>query len=59
MILLDVLPSRTYFVNFFTELGLTPHIIFNSPSVARMRRMFGQGFSVPSTRTGLGVLLPR
>jgi hypothetical protein len=50
MILLDVLPSRTYYVSYFTELGLSPNIIFNSPSVERMRRMSGQGFSVPSAR---------
>nr|WP_279653235.1 LysR family transcriptional regulator [Pseudomonas morbosilactucae] len=44
MILLDVLPSRTYFVRIFTELGLTPNIVFSSPSIEMVRGMVGQGF---------------
>ena len=44
MILLDVLPSRTYFVSIFTELGLTPNIVFSSPSIEMVRGMVGQGF---------------
>ncbi|MDZ3992773.1 LysR family transcriptional regulator [Pseudomonas sp. Teo4] len=44
MILLDVLPSRTYFVSLFHELGLTPNIVFGSPSIEMVRGMVGQGF---------------
>ncbi|MCU1716158.1 LysR family transcriptional regulator [Pseudomonas sp. 5P_3.1_Bac2] len=52
MILLDVLPSRTYFVSIFEELGLTPNIIFSSPSIEMVRGMVGQGF-------GFSVLVTR
>ena len=44
MILLDVQPSRTYFVSLFEELGLTPQIAFSSPSIEMVRGMVGQGF---------------
>jgi DNA-binding transcriptional LysR family regulator len=44
MILLDVLPSRTYFVSIFEELGLSPNIAFSSPSIEMVRGMVGQGF---------------
>ena len=44
MILLDVQPSRTYFVRIFEELGLNPHIAFSSPSIEMVRGMVGQGF---------------
>ncbi len=44
MILLDVQPSRTYFVSLFDELGLTPRIAFSSPSIEMVRGMVGQGF---------------
>lgn len=44
MILLDVQPSRTYFVSIFEELGLTPNIVFSSPSIEMVRGMVGQGF---------------
>ncbi|WP_017938609.1 LysR family transcriptional regulator [Zestomonas thermotolerans] len=44
MILLDVLPSRTYFVSIFEELGLQPNIVFGSPSIEMVRGMVGQGF---------------
>lgn len=44
MILLDVVPSRTYFVSVFEELGLTPNIAFSSPSIEMVRGMVGQGF---------------
>lgn len=44
MILLDVQPSRTYFVSLFHDLGLTPHIAFASPSIEMVRGMVGQGF---------------
>lgn len=52
MILLDVLPSRTYFVSIFEELGLTPNIAFSSPSIEMVRGMVGQGF-------GFSVLVTR
>ncbi|AZF16553.1 LysR substrate-binding domain-containing protein [Pseudomonas sp. R3-18-08] len=44
MILLDVLPSRTYFVSIFDERGLTPNIVFSSPSIEMVRGMVGRGF---------------
>jgi len=44
MILLDTMPSRTYFVSIFTERGLTPHITFSSPSIEMVRGMVAQGF---------------
>ena len=44
MILLDVQPSRTYFVSLFEELGLSPRIEFSSPSIEMVRGMVGQGF---------------
>ena len=44
MILLDVLPSRTYFVSIFEERGLTPNIVFSSPSIEMVRGMVGRGF---------------
>ena len=52
MILLDVLPSRTYFVSIFEELGLHPNIVFSSPSIEMVRGMVGQGF-------GFSVLVTR
>ena len=47
MILLDVQPSRTYFVSLFEELGLTPNIAFSSPSIEMVRGMVGQGSASP------------
>lgn len=44
MILLDTLPSRTYFVSIFTERELSPHITFSSPSIEMVRGMVAQGF---------------
>ncbi|MBH3431190.1 LysR family transcriptional regulator [Pseudomonas alkylphenolica] len=52
MILLDVQPSRTYFVSIFEELGLSPNIVFSSPSIEMVRGMVGQGF-------GFAVLVTR
>lgn len=52
MILLDVLPSRNYFVSIFEELGLSPNIVFSSPSIEMVRGMVGQGF-------GFSVLVTR
>lgn len=44
MILLDTMPSRSYFVSIFTERGLNPHITFSSPSIEMVRGMVAQGF---------------
>ncbi|MGE4592115.1 LysR family transcriptional regulator [Alcaligenes sp.] len=44
MILLDIQPSRTYFVSLFQDLGLTPNIVFGSPSIEMVRGMVAQGF---------------
>jgi len=44
MVLLDVLPSRNYFVSIFEERGLTPNIQFSSPSIEMVRGMVGRGF---------------
>ncbi|WP_241646715.1 LysR family transcriptional regulator [Rosenbergiella metrosideri] len=44
MILLDVIPSRHYFVSLFTQAGLEPNILFSSPSIEMVRGMVGQGF---------------
>ena len=57
LVLLDVLPSRTYFVSVFEELGLTPNIAFSSPSIEMVRGMVGQnfGFSILVTRPQSGV----
>ena len=52
MILLDVQPSRTYFVSIFEEMGLTQNIVFSSPSIEMVRGMVGQGF-------GFSVLVTR
>lgn len=52
MILLDVQPSASYFVNLFTEAGIVPNIVFSSPSIEMVRGMVGQGF-------GFAVLVTR
>ena len=44
MVLLDVLPSRNYFVSIFEERGLKPNIQFSSPSIEMVRGMVGHGF---------------
>jgi len=44
MILLDVPPSSRYFVSVFEQAGLTPNIVFASPSIEMVRGMVGQGF---------------
>lgn len=44
MILLDVLPSRKYFIQVFEALGLSPNIAFSSPSIEMVRGMVGHGF---------------
>lgn len=41
MILLNVLPSRKYFVSLFTKADITPNIIFRSPSIAVVYGMVG------------------
>ena len=44
MILLDMQPSRTYFVSLFHDLGLSPNVVFKSPSIEMVRGMVAQGF---------------
>lgn len=44
MILLDIQPSRTFFVSLFHDLGLSPNIVFGSPSIEMVRGMVAQGF---------------
>ncbi|ETX12636.1 LysR family transcriptional regulator [Marinomonas ushuaiensis DSM 15871] len=57
MILLDVIPSRNYFLNIFSEKGLQPNIAYTSPSIEMVRCMVGQeqGFSVLVTRPSTNV----
>src|SRR5476649_2221621 len=52
MVLLDVVPSRNYFVNIFKEKGYHPCIAYSSPSIEMVRCMVGQGlgFSVMVTK---------
>ncbi|MBX8555900.1 LysR family transcriptional regulator [Pseudomonas cichorii] len=52
MILLDAVPSRTYFIDIFTEKGYSPVVAYSSPSIEMVRCMVGQGlgFSVLVTR---------
>ena len=57
MILLDVIPSRNYFLSLFSEKKLHPKVAYTSPSIEIVRCMVGQGqgFSIlvtrPSTKT--------
>lgn len=44
MILLDVPPSRDYFLQVFEEHGLHPQIAYSSPSMEMVRGMVGEGF---------------
>lgn len=44
LILLDVAPSRDYFVGLFEPYGLSPKVGFSSPSLELVRGMVGQGF---------------
>ena len=52
MILLDVVPSRNYFIDIFREKGYHPTVAYSSPSIEMVRCMVGQGlgFSVLVTR---------
>ncbi|MDO8352741.1 MAG: LysR family transcriptional regulator, partial [Aestuariivirga sp.] len=43
LILLDVLPSRTYFTRMLENEGITPKISFASPSLELVRGLVGQG----------------
>lgn len=51
-VLLDVVPSREYFLGLFKAAGLSPRIAFSSPSIELVRGMVGQGlgFSILVTR---------
>ncbi|WP_454908271.1 LysR family transcriptional regulator [Variovorax gossypii] len=52
MILLDVVPSRNYFIDIFKNRGFHPTVAYSSPSIEMVRCMVGQGlgFSVLVTR---------
>lgn len=52
MILLDVVPSKNYFISIFKEQGYSPEIAYSSPSIEMVRCMVGQGlgFSLLVTR---------
>lgn len=52
MILLDVIPSKNYFLSIFAEKGLHPKVAYSSPSIEMVRCMVGQGqgFSVLVTK---------
>ena len=52
MVLLDVIPSKNYFLNIFAEKGLHPKVAYSSPSIEMVRCMVGQGlgFSVLVTK---------
>jgi DNA-binding transcriptional LysR family regulator len=43
LILLDILPSRTYFTRLLESQGITPKISFASPSLELVRGLVGQG----------------
>lgn len=51
-ILLDIAPSRTYFLRVLAQAGITPDIAFSSPSLEVVRGLVGQGlgYSVLITR---------
>jgi DNA-binding transcriptional LysR family regulator len=43
LILLDIAPSRTYFLRLFEAQGITPKVSVSSPSLELVRGMVGQG----------------
>jgi DNA-binding transcriptional LysR family regulator len=43
LILLDILPSRTYFTRLLESQGITPKVSFTSPSLELVRGLVGQG----------------
>lgn len=52
MVLLDVAPSRSYFVGLMRDAGIEPQIAFSSPSMELVRGLVGrgQGYSLLVTR---------
>ena len=52
MVLLDVAPSRSYFLGLMRDAGIEPEIAFSSPSMELVRGLVGrgQGFSLLVTR---------
>lgn len=52
LILLDIAPSRTYFLRILKAAGITPRIAFSSPSLEVVRGLVGQGlgYSILITR---------
>ncbi|MDB4836864.1 LysR family transcriptional regulator [Marinomonas sp.] len=57
MILLDVIPSRNYFLSLFSEKSLHPEVIYVSPSIEMVRCMVGQGqgFSILVTKPNTNI----
>ena len=51
-ILLDIAPSRTYFTRILESAGITPNVVFSSPSLEVVRGLVGQGlgYSILVTR---------
>ncbi len=43
LVLLDIQPSRTYFLRILQQAGLTPQVIHSSPSIELVRGLVGQG----------------
>ncbi|PIJ50418.1 LysR family transcriptional regulator [Erwinia sp. OLTSP20] len=52
MVVLDIVPSRNYFISIFKEKGYHPDVAYSSPSIEMVRCMVGQGlgFSLLVTR---------
>jgi DNA-binding transcriptional LysR family regulator len=46
VVLLDVAPSREYFVSLFTHVGVQPEIRYHSPSFETVRGLVGKGLGV-------------
>jgi DNA-binding transcriptional LysR family regulator len=42
-VLLDLPPSRKYFLGLFERAGLVPHVVFSSPSLETVRGLVGRG----------------
>ena len=57
MILLDVIPSRNYFLSLFSEKNRHPEIAYTSPSIEMVRCMVGQGqgFSILVTKPSTNI----
>jgi DNA-binding transcriptional LysR family regulator len=53
-VLLDLAPSRDYFLSLFREVGLTPEIGYRTSSLETLRGLVGQGlgYGLLGTRPG-------